>query len=335
MRYAIALLASAIMVLLLVLPVAAATRIEAIKARGALTCGIVDRVRGFTDISPDGRVTGFEPDLCRAIAAAILGRDAEVEYVAAEDVDHFIHSGEPDVVARRLTVTLRRALQPELSFSPIVFYDGAALLVPIVMQKDAPSAFAGQTICVRDNSETDRALTSYFKTRHLTFEPLRAADLEDATTAFLSKKCAALAADLSELAPIRARWRDRFAILPEFLSKEPLALLTHAEDEQFSAVVHWTINALIAAEELGISQKDARELRDHPNPEARRLIGLEPGNGAALGLHETWAANAIATVGNYGEIYARNIGDESAIDLPRGHNALWRDGGLLYALPMR
>ncbi len=313
----------------------AASRMETIKARGSLTCGIVARVRGFTDIDSEGRVSGFEPDLCRAVAAAVLGQDAKVTYVTADNVESFIESGEPDVVARRLTVTLRRDLQPGLTFSRVVFYDGTALLVPIASQAATPSAFAGHTICVRDQSEADVGLSSYFAARRLTFEAIRAADLKDVTDTFLSGDCNALAADLSELAPIRADRHERFAILPELLSKEPLALLTHADDPQFNAIVDWTMNALIAAEELGIAADDANSPRDHLVSQMRQFLGLDPGNGAALGLRETWAADVIATVGNYGEIYARNLGDGSAIQLPRGYNALWRDGGLLYALPMR
>lgn len=313
----------------------AASRIETIKARGSLTCGIVARVHGFTDIDSDGRVSGFEPDLCRAVAAAVLGQDAKVTYVMANDVERFIQSGEPDVVARRLTVTLRRERQPGLAFSRVIFFDGTALLAPIAMRATAPSAFAGYTICVRGQSEADRGLTSYFTRRELTFAALRTAELKDATDTFLGGECDALAADLSELAPVRASRPTKFAILPELLSQEPLALLTHADDPQFTAVVDWTMNALIVAEELGIAAVDANSLRDHLDPEARQLLGLDPGNGAALDLRESWAADVITTVGNYGEIYSRNLGDDSAIQLPRGYNALWRDGGLLYALPMR
>lgn len=313
----------------------AASRTEMIKTRGSLTCGIVDRVRGFTNIESDGRVSGFEPDLCRAVAVAVLGRDAKVTYMTADSVQSFIESGEPDVVARRLTVTLRRDLQPGLTFSRVIFFDGTALLVPVALQEATPSALAGHTICVRGESEADHGLSTYFARRQLTVAAFRTTDLKDATDAFLSGECDALAADLSELAPIRADSPETFAILPELLSKEPLALLTHADDPLFAAVVDWTMNALIAAEELGIAAADANAPHDHLDPEMRQFLGLDPGNGAALGLRESWAADVIAAVGNYGEIYARNLGEGSAIQLPRGHNALWRDGGLLYALPMR
>ncbi len=313
----------------------AADRIAAIKARGFLTCGILARVRGFTDVTPDGRTTGFEPDLCRAVAAAVLGRDGKVTYETADHMERFRSTGDPDVVARRLTVTLRRDLEPGLAFSPVIFFDGTSLLVRKAAGIAAPSALAGHKICVRGQSEADAGLDAYFAVRQLKITSVRGADLAAARDAFLHGDCDALAADLSELAPIRADAADKLAIIPEILSKEPLALLTHADDPQFTAVVRWTMNALLAAEELSITAAKAKAPGNITDPETRRLLGLEPGNGAALGLRESWAADAISTVGNYGEIFARNLGDRSAIKLPRGPNALWRDGGLLYALPFR
>lgn len=317
-----------------ILPAEAADRTAAIKARGYLTCGIVARVRGFTDVAPDGRTTGFEPDLCRAVAAAVLGPNAKVTYEAADHIDTFLSTGAPDVVARRLTVTLQRDLQPGLAFSPVIFFDGTSLLVRKAARIAAPAAMAGRKICVRGQSEADAGIAGYFGPRRIKIESIRAPALAAARDAFLRGDCDALAGDLSELAPIRADAPDT-TILPEILSKEPLALLTHADDPQFTAIVRWTMNALLAAEELGVTAAKAKAPGAVTDPETRRLLGLDLGNGAALGLRETWAADAIATVGNYGEIFARNIGDGSAIKLPRGPNALWRDGGLLYALPFR
>ncbi len=325
----------AIMLLIACAPVQAADRIAEIKKRGHLTCGIVARVRGFTDVAPDGRTSGFEPDLCRAVAAAVLGPDAKVTYETADHMDRFRATGTPDVVARRLTVTLRRELEPGLAFSPVIFFDGTSLLVRKAGGITSPASLSGRKICVRAQSEADAGLDAYFAAHAFKYEGIRRADLAAANDAFLRGDCDALAADLSELAPIRADSADKVAILPEILSKEPLALLTHAEDTQFTAVVRWTMNALLAAEELNITAARAKMPGTVTDPETRRLLGLDAGNGAALGLRETWAADAIATVGNYGEIFARNLGDASAVKLPRGPNALWRDGGLLYALPLR
>jgi general L-amino acid transport system substrate-binding protein len=332
-----------IAMLVFVAPALAASRVERIRARGYLLCGVATTVPGFASVDPNGRVVGFEPDLCRAIAAAILGRDGEVRYVPTQSVRTFVAARAPDLVARRLTVSLRRDREPGLAFSPVVFYDGTALMVRANAGIGAVSELAGRRICVVAHAATETALASFFGVRPMALDALPAPRLEDASQAFLRGDCEALAADLSELAATRARFPDphAFAMLPGLLSKEPLALLLHRDDAQFAAVVKWTIYALIAAEELGVTQASVANPATSANcansgdPAVRRLLGCDPGNGAALGLDERWAANAIASAGNYGEIYARHLGSETPLRLERGQNALWRDGGLMYALPLR
>jgi len=317
--------------------IAHAARVDEIRARGHLTCGIAARVEGFTRLRPDGTAEGFEPDLCRAVAAAILGAAGKVRYVAADHIELFVASGEPDLVVRRLTVTLRRALEPGVTFSPVVFYDGTALLVRDQRRFPIPAALMGRTICVRAGSEADVGLTDYFAAAKLAFVRVAEATLDTAAARFDAGACDAMAADLSELGAIRAaRAKTKeLVILTELLSKEPLSMLTHADDRQFMEIVRWTFNALVAAEELGVTAARAVSRTPSEDPETRRLLGFDPGNGAVLGLPESWAADAIATVGNYGEVFARHLGEQSPIKLPRGHNALWRDGGLMYAWPMR
>lgn len=317
---------------------ALADRVDEIRARGHMTCGIATHVAGFTATHDDGSVSGFEPDFCRAVAAAILGRDGQVEFVPADSIELFVASGQPDLVARRLTLTLRRSLEPGISFSPIVFYDGAALLVREPRRFPRARALANRTICVKDRSEADIGISEYFQAAGLAFTRVPAETLDAAATSFDHKTCDALAADLSELGMLRAARKGSSSVklLPELLSKEPLAMLSHSDDRQFTEIVRWTVNALIAAEELGVTQDmAAREPETASAPDASRLLGFDPGNGEALGLDESWARDAIAAVGHYGEIYARNIGGDSPYELPRGLNALVRDGGLMYALPMR
>jgi len=315
----------------------AGSRLDRIRARGYLTCGVATTVAGFASVGADGKIVGFEPDLCRAVAAAILGRDGAVRYVPARSVQTFVIAGAPDLVARRLTVTLRREREPGIAFSPVVFYDGAALLVRADAGIGSVTALVGHQICVAGHSETEAALAREFALRHIALDRLPATTLTEATTRFVRGDCAALAADLSELAATRAAFSHpgKFVLLPELLSKEPLALLLHRDDYQFAAIVSWTIQALIAAEELGVTRESVRASEASSDPEVRQLLGVDPGNGAALGLDEEWAAHALETVGNYGEIYARHLGTGTPLGLERGLNALSRDGGLLYALPLR
>jgi general L-amino acid transport system substrate-binding protein len=315
----------------------AASRVEDIRARGYMTCGVSFKVPGFASLAPDGRVLGFEPDLCRAVAAAILGISGAVRFVPAESVETFVATGEPDLVARRLTVTLRRDLAAGGAFSPVVFYDGAALLVHGSKAIGSPLAYSGWKLCVAENSETETSVVRYFRAHGTAVEIVSHGDLAEGAKAFMRGECTALAGDLSEIAAVRAgvSGNDKVSILPTLLSKEPLALFMHGDDAQFAAVVRWTIYALIEAEELGVTRDTVGAARGRENPAVRLLLGDDPGNGAALGLDERWAANALATVGNYGEIFSRNLGNGSTFRLARGMNALWRDGGLMYSLPLR
>jgi len=326
-----------ICLLVLAAPARAASRLEQIRSRGYLSCGIATTVAGFASLSAHGEVRGFEPDLCRAIAAVILGRAAAVHFVEVRSVQTFLRAQAPDVVARRLTDTLRREQRRGLRFSPVVFYDGAALLVRAADALDAASGLAGRRICLAAGGESEPAVAAYFQRQGRTVDLVPARSLDAAAADFAGGRCDALAADRSELAAIRAEYPDpaAFKLLPELLSKEPLALLVQGGDPQFSAVVRWTIYALIAAEELGVTQHTASANLEPADPEVRQLLGWDRGNGAALGLDERWASRAIEAVGNYGEIYARHLGAGTPLGLDRGANALWRDGGLMYALPLR
>ncbi len=316
------------------LPAAADTRLAAIRARGHVTCGVVARVAGFTSFNTSGRAIGFEPDLCRAIAAAIFGDGEKVAFVPADAVNQFKSDASLDLVARRLTVTLQRDAGLGLLFSPVVFYDRTTVMVRTESAVQDPAALARRPICVRASSEAAEALVRHFSLNKLELTTVPHPTFEAAAKAFADGACEALAGDLSQLAAERAGRRD-LAILPQTLSKEPLALLTRAEDVQFAAVVRWTIYALIAAEEMNVTAGNIGSRRRDPDPDVRRLIGESAGNGKALGLNERWAANAIRAGGNYGELFARHLGADSPLKLERGPNALWTQGGLLYAPPLR
>lgn len=315
-------------------PAAAEGRIDAIRARGHLTCGVVARVPGFTSFDNAGRAVGFEPDLCRAIAAAIFGDGEKVAFVPAEAVSQFKTDASLDVVARRLTVSLQRDAGLGLVFSPTVFYDRTTLMVKSDSSAHDPNALAGRPICVRESSEASEALERHFSLNKLTLAATAHPTFDAAAKAFAAGACEALAGDLSQLAAERTG-RVSLAILSHTLSKEPLALLTRADEPQFAAVVRWTINALIAAEEMNLTSVNIGTRQRDPDPDMRRLLGEMPGNGKALGLDERWAANAIKAVGNYGEIFERHLGAGSPLKLERGPNSLWTQGGLMYPPPMR
>jgi general L-amino acid transport system substrate-binding protein len=315
---------------------AAGPRLDAIRDRGYLVCGVMPNVAGFATVNDQGQFTGFEIDICRALAAAIFGDPKRVNFKTAESVGQFKADDDMDIVARRLTWTLTREAGNGLLFSPIIFYDGAGFLVRASDGIAAPEHLWGRRICVQAGSEAQQALVLYFQASNQTLSQAPFADIDEAAGALLRGECAALAADVSLLAgqraALRAR-RDDFIILPDMISKEPLALLMRQGDAAFFRVVRWTIFALIEAEELGVDSVNIKARRGARDGNAQWLLGEQTGQ--ALGLDEAWIFNLIAGVGNYGEIFARHLGEESPLLLARGLNKPWRTGGLLYAPPVR
>jgi general L-amino acid transport system substrate-binding protein len=310
--------------------------LEAIKARGHLTCGVLPGVVGFAVLKPDGTYSGFDIDTCRAIAAAIFGTPDKVKFLQADDAGIFKRQPEVDVVIRRLTWALTRETPLGLMFGPITYYDGQGLMVPSADVANA-SELRGKPICVEQGEGWVGSLVRYSQMRDLDLKPIVATDRADTIKGFLAGACAAYSGDKTMLASIRAglpRPAD-YTILPDEFSKEPLAPLVRQGDDRFFEVVRWTIFALIEAEELHITSSNADAFAISLNPDARYFLGIVPGNGKALGLDEGWAKNVIKSVGNYGEMFARNLGPDSAVKLDRGLNRLWTDGGLMYAPPLR
>ena len=314
---------------------AQAGRLEAIKARGHLTCGVLPGVTGFAILKPDGTYSGFDIDTCRAIAAAIFGTPDKVKFIQADDVGIFKRQPDVDVVIRRLTWTLTRETPLGLMFGPITYYDGQGLMVPAGVAN--VEALAGKSICVEQGEGWAGNLARYSQTRDLDMKPVVATDRADAIKRFLAGDCTAYSGDKTMLASIRAglpRPMD-YVILPDEFSKEPLAPLVRQGDDRFFEIVRWTILALIEAEELHITSSNVGVFAISQNPDSQHFLGLAPGNGKALGLNEGWARNVIKAVGNYGEMFARNLGPDSAVKLDRGLNRLWTEGGLMYAPPLR
>jgi general L-amino acid transport system substrate-binding protein len=314
----------------------AGARLDAIRDRGYLVCGVLPNVVGFATVDDQGQYSGFEVDVCRALAAAIFGDPQRVGFKISESVGQFKADDEIDIVARRLTWTLTREAGKRLLFSPIIFYDGAGFLVRANDDIVDPEQLSGQRICVRQGSEAQQALVMYFNSSEKILTQIPFASLVEASRAFFSRRCAALAADVSLLAGERAaqgQRRDEFSILPRMVSKEPLALLMRQDDEALFLVVRWTVFALIEAEELNISSVNVHDRWRSVPANAQWLLGRQIGD--TLGLQESWVLDVIGGVGNYGEIFDRHLGLKSPLRLERGLNNLWTSGGLMYAPPVR
>jgi len=318
----------------------AGPRLDAIKRRGHLVCGVEPIVAGFAEVDAQGRYRGLDVDVCRALSATIFGTPDKIKYVTVLSVAHFLKTGEIDVVSRRLTWELQREGPLGLLFGPITFYDGQGFLVSKKLGVTSPRQLGGVTMCVAGGTVFEFNAGVFFGTRALELKkivlesPHKYDEIGEALT---TGRCQAYTGDVSDLGAIRSKLPKAgdFDILSEQISREPLAPLVRQDDPQFFTILRWTIFALINAEELGVTSKNIDEMRKSANLEVQRLLGVVPGNGKALGLSETWAYNAIKALGNYGEIFERNVGQGSPIKLERGLNRLSTNGGLMYAPPLR
>ena len=317
----------------------AGATLDAVKGRGELVCGVNTGLEGFGRPDDQGNWTGLDVDTCRAVAAVILGDATKAKFVPRNASQRFpsLQSGEIDLLVRNTTWNLTRDTALGFNFAPVTFYDGQGFLVAKAAGVSSAKELSGATVCVQQGTTTELNLADYFRRHGLVLNPLVFADLADAEAAFFAGRCDAFTADGSALASIRAAKAgnpDDYVILPEVISKEPLAPVVRHGDDQFFDIVKWTVVALIGAEELGITQADVEQMKGSDDPDIKRLLGVTPGNGEALGLDEEWAVRAIKAVGNYGEIFERNVGRNTALRLERGLNALWTEGGLMYAMPL-
>jgi len=320
--------------------VAAGPRLEQIQRRGFLTCGVEPAVAGFAEVDAQGHYHGFDIDVCRALAAAILGTADKVKFIEVASVADFLKHDDIDVVSRRLTWELRREGPLPILFGPITFYDGQGFLVAKSLKARSLRDLSGSNVCVAGGTNFEFNLGAHFETQKLTLKKIileSASNFSAIAKALASGRCRVYTADVSELGAIRSalpRPLD-FEILEEQISREPLAPLVRQDDPHWFVVVRWTILALINAEELGVTSANADTMRKSTDVDVQRLLGIASGNGQALGLRESWAYDAIKAVGNYGEMFEKNIGGGSRIGLDRGLNRLARDGGLMYAPPLR
>jgi len=318
----------------------AGVTLDAVKSRGELICGVSTGSAGFAVADKTGAYKGLDVDLCHAIAAAVLHAPDKVKYVPLTGQQRLtaLQSGEIDVLSRNTTWTLTREALSGLLFGPPIFYDGQGFIVPKKLGVKSPKQLNGATVCVSPGTTTELNLADYGRLNHIAFKPVSIENLDEVENAFIANRCDVYTNDSTSLAGMRLTKSpnpDDYVILPELISKEPLSPAVRQGDDQWFDILRWTVFALIEAEEKSITQANLDQSMKSDDPEVKRLLGVTPGNGKALGLDEDWAARAIRAVGNYGEIFDRNLGMGSPLKLERGLNELWSKGGLLYAPPAR
>jgi general L-amino acid transport system substrate-binding protein len=314
--------------------------LDGVKSRGVVTCAVNTGLAGFGMADQQGDYKGLDADTCRALAAAVLGDAKKVKFIPTTTQQRFtvLQSGEADVLTRNTTWTALRDTEQGLNFAPVTYYDGQGFMVAKKAGIKSAKELDGATICVQPGTTTELNLADYFRTNHMTFKPLVVEKLAEVENAFFSGRCDAYTTDRSGLAATRAGKAsnpDDYVILPEVISKEPLApAVRHGDDEWFD-IVKWTVYAMIGAEEKGITSAGVDEALKSDDPDVKRMLGVTPGIGKALHIDEKWAYNVIKQVGNYGEVFERNVGSKTPLKLERGVNALWTNGGLMYAMPFR
>jgi len=319
---------------------AAAGTLDQVKSKGYVTCAVNTGLAGFSMADRQGRYAGLDVDACRAVAAAVLGDASKTKFVPATAQQRFalLQTGEVDVLTRNTTWTLERDTANGLTFAPVNYYDGQGFMVAKKLGVTSAKQLDGATICVQPGTTTELNLADYFRSNHLNFKPLVIEKLDEVENAFFSGRCDAYTTDRSGLAATRAGKApnpDDYVILPEVISKEPLApAVRHGDDEWFD-VVKWAMFGMIDAEEKGITSKNVDDMLKSDDPEIKRMLGVTPGMGKNLHLDEKWLYNIIKQVGNYGESFERNVGKESPLKLARGLNELWTRGGLMYGMPIR
>jgi general L-amino acid transport system substrate-binding protein len=320
----------------------ASPTLAAVKRRGTLNCGVHEGLVGFAYTDNRGEWRGFDVDFCRATAAAIFGDASKVRFVPLTAGNRFeaLSSGRVDVLWRNSSWTMQRDTEGGFAFAGINYYDGQGFMVRRALDLSSATELNGARVCVAAGSTSALNAADYFRSRGLDYTPVVAPTEEEARQAYAREACDAFTADISALAAARTTLSNaqQHVILADVISKEPLGPVVRRGDEQWAAVVRWSLQGVILAEELGVTRDNVKTLaKEATDPRVRRLVGLDEDFGADLGLSKTWAVDAVASVGNYGEIFARNLGPDSALDLARGLNAQWnaRPGGLIYGLPIR
>jgi len=314
--------------------------LEDVQKKGVLTCGISEGVPGFSIPNSTGEWVGFDVDMARAVAAAVLSDPKKINFVSLASKQKIVavSSGQVDLTSRTTTWTLKRDAKQGVDFTTIVFYDGQGFMISKALGVDSATKIDGASVCVTAGTTSELNLADFARLHGLKIEALVFDGKKEALGAYSTGRCDAFTTDVSQLASLRttlANPQDH-QIMPEVISKEPLSPLVRHGDNQWKDIVTWVINGLIAAEEYGVTAANVLEMKETSNnPVVQRMLGKSGDTGSYLGLDKDWMVRALQAVGNYGEIYDRHFGASTKLNIPRGVNKLWTQGGLHYALPIR
>lgn len=332
-------LIAVIVTLFLSVSVTQAITLQEVQRRGELLCGVSTGIPGFSNPDENGTWAGFDVDLCRAVAAATLGDASKIKVIplAAKERLTAVQSGEVDMLSSNATWTLTRDTALGLHFAGINYYDGQGFMIFKNLGAKSALDLNGVTICIQSGTTTELNLADYFKENNMAYKAITFDTSDQTVRAFKGGRCDALTSDQSQLYALRIKLGnpEDTVVLPEVISKEPLGPVVRQGDDAWLNIVKWTLFAMINAEENGVTTVNADEMKKSTNPKVLRLLGIEGVKGKGLGLNDDWAYQVIKQVGNYGEVFDRNVGRESSLKIDRGLNALWNKGGILYAPPFR
>ena len=318
---------------------ATAATLDDVKAKGHVQCGVSQGLIGFSQPDDANRWSGLDVDFCRAVAAAIFNDPEAVRFTPLTAKDRFtaLQSGEVDVLSRNTTWTMGRDTALGLKFAGVTYYDGQGFMVKKDLGVSSASELGGASVCTQTGTTTELNLADYFRANNMEYEVVAFENNDEVIAAYEAGRCDVFTTDASGLYATRLRFAnpEEHMVLPEIISKEPLGPVVRQGDDQWFNVVKWTYYALLVAEELGVAQDNVDEMMTSENPEIKRLVGAEGSFGEAIGLSNDWAVNIIKAVGNYGEIFDRNVGPETPLGIERGINNLWNKGGIQYGMPIR
>jgi general L-amino acid transport system substrate-binding protein len=316
-----------------------AATLDNVKKKGYVQCGVTGGVAGFSAPDANNTWTGLEVDYCRALAAAIFDDPGKVRYTPLTSTERFaaLSSGEIDVLSRTTTWTMSRDTTLGIAFVGVMFYDGQGFMVRKADKIASAKDLSGAAICIESGTTTELNAADYFSANKMDYKPIVFVNQDEVVKAFQDGRCDVYTTDSSALAAERSKFGtpDDYVILPEIISKEPLGPVVRVGDDTWFKLARWTYYALLEAEELGVTKANIEEQKKSDDPTVKRLLGVELDFGTPLGLDKEWAYRIVKHIGNYGEIFDRHVGPNTPIGLKRGLNALWKDGGVQYAMPIR